>query len=228
MRAGIFTAAHIHRLMATGPTLLTTEPTLFNESALRWIEEKSEEYITGIPTHQPADADTSWNDTHKQNALLYFEMTSGKQTLHLTGASYRFFNYTDLSGCCPDGLLLLENSIVHVTCPLQTTSHLAMQTIDTGKPTLSKSKIKAARQAWLKTNRYAHYVRCQFELMCTAATRCYYVSYDPRPENAWNHMAVIELLADAPLQEDIAERIACASAILKAAIEQTPTAYPLL
>jgi len=137
-----------------------------------------------------------WGSAQRRDALLLFEQITGKQVIHNVGGNYRCYTYKAMGGCSPAGMLVNENAIVVVKRPANSAGHRPLLRIGAKQQPWQKAKIKGERQAWLKAHRYAHYEQCQFELMCTAATKCYYISYDPRCVDPGDRIGIVELLPD--------------------------------
>jgi len=196
-------------------------PAIPGNGEIAWIGELVNECITGQKRESLTDGGKEWAMAYKEEALLFFEQVTGKevQPARLTHTQH-LLPLGEAGRSFPDALLVNENAIVVVKCPVTSEGHSPLLYIKSDGRAWLKSKIKGERQAWLKANMHEHYMQCQFGLMRTGAKKCYYVSYDPRPVAPCDRMATIELLPDEKIQQDIAERISCATALLKNAIEQ--------
>lgn len=230
-RFGKFTASEVHRLMASGSRPMTdaelearpkgerktTVKTMFGDGAITYINEKIAECLTGESKPSVGSVATQWGLDNEVDAVMYFEMITGKKVQHFGVNDYKFFPYLTTGGCSPDGIIQAENANVQVKCP-----YLAANII----PYLL---IKGDRQDWLKTNEYEYYVQCQFEMMCCNTEKCYFVVFagSDRMIEHYHRMVVIELLPDVELQQEIAERVKAASEILFTSIVQLQTPDPI-
>lgn len=229
-RHGLFTASEIAKLLKGGSRPMTEDElrtekdkkgkrkkidTLFGDTAMSYIYDKIAEFVTGESKHAFKSEATDWGLNEETDAIKYFELITGKKVRHFGMAEYKFYPYKTIGGCSPDGMLVDENSCIQVKCPFLSSNHIVYLLA------------KGDNQQWLKKNKPDYYAQCQFEMMCTEVDKCYFVSYDRRAIEHYHRMAVIELLPDIELQNELAERVLQAAVILHEAIEELQTPDPI-
>lgn len=208
-RYGKFTASEISKLLKSG----RGKDELFGDTAKTYINEKIAECLTGESKPSIKSVATDWGLENERDAVLFFEMITGKSVHHYGVGEYKFFTYKNIGGCSPDGIIESENANIQVKCPFLVANMI---------PYLL---IKGDRQQWLKKNEPDYYAQCQFEMMCCGTNKCYFVVYAgaERMIEHFHRMVVIELLPDEELQKELDMRITAAAKILYEAIQELRT-----
>lgn len=200
-RRGQFTASKIHALLGKGKGGED-----FSQGGYTYINEKIAECVTGESQPSAKTAATEWGNEHEKDAVMWFELITGKKVQHFGTEKYTYIPYNDYSGCSPDGIIIGESEIIQVKCPFLASNYI---------PYLIGPKT----QEWLKKYEPEYYSQCQFEMMCNKATKCYFAVYYPATIEHQHRMVIIELLPDEELQTLIHDKIQKAAKVVRNALK---------
>ena len=181
-RLGMFTASSIYRLMqgAKGGGL-------FGKDALKYINEKIAEIITGEAPKQAFSASMDWGNQNEKDAYLWLNRTHPHE--YLGKENFKFFEFSPYAGGSPDGLC--EKSVYEYKCPYNSSNHIEWL--------INKS------QEWVKKEHYEYYVQLQFNMACTVKETGIIASYDPRTVDHQHRMAIVEMERDEDLIKELTE-----------------------
>jgi predicted phage-related endonuclease len=155
IRLGKFTSSEIWKLLCKkGP---------LTQQALTYINEKAAEILTGESKSFDNEA-TVWGHTNEPLAREEFE-----KKLNLKVLPTGFIMRDEFYGGSPDGLID-EDGLIEIKCPFNTSNHIAHCIVKS--------------QAELKDNHPKYYYQIQSNLNVTGRSYAFFVSYDPRLQNA--------------------------------------------
>lgn len=224
-RLGHFTASEVFRLLAGGRRPMTAEElearekgdgrvtvdTLFGEGARTYILEKAAEIITQQPKESPDTYATMWGNAHEKDGVQEFVQRTGIEVEYLGGETPTFFEMGDFAGASPDGLIG-ELGTLEAKCPFNTVNHIEF---------LMGAKLNKGQDAgaWLKDHSPQYYAQVQFQMLCTGRDTCHFISYDPRPIEESQRLAIMTIAADEAFMDELSMRVREAVKELKKYIE---------
>lgn len=181
-RLGMFTASSIHRLMQSSKT-----KDLFGKDAMKYINEKIAEIITGESPKQAFSASLDWGNQNEKDAYLWLNRTHPHE--YLGKENFKFFEFSQYAGGSPDGIC--ENAVYEYKCPYNSSNHIEWL--------VNKS------QDWVKKEHFEYYVQVQFNMVCTNKSKGIICSYDPRTVDHIHRMAIVEMERDEDLIRELTE-----------------------
>lgn len=203
-RLGKITASEMHKLMQSGKGKWD----YFSKTALRYIDDKIAELITGQPVRDLTGIYAiEHGNAHEAEAISYLEHIIGIPVEPFGGQNNKFFHLNQFSGGSPDALT--EFHLCEIKCPYNSSVHVQNLI----------ASFKGESNEWMKENRKEHYIQMQMNMMCTKRDKGLYVSYDPMPIDEDHRMAIIEVQIDNELCVEIEERIFKAAEIISNALE---------
>lgn len=156
IRLGKFTSSEIHRLIFKKGAL--------TDKALKYIQEKAAEIMTGVPNNSFDNAATTWG--HEQEPIAA-KLFSEKTELELTECGFVMLN--EYFGGSPDRLIGVDG-LIEIKCPFNSGNHV--------KHCMLKD------QEDLKAECPEYFYQIQSNLIVTERDYAFFVSYDPRNEKA--------------------------------------------
>ena len=186
-RLGKFSASTFGDCMGNGKAKADN----FTLTGLSLIREKISERLTGQRTEISGKA-LDWGTDHEEEAIKFYEKQTG---LRINEAPFvPLENFEDEAGGSPDGFIEGENGIIEVKCPYISANHIAAL-IEHNIPKKSYAQ---------------YYTQIQFNLMCTEADYCDFISYDPRMIDDKHKMFVLRIPRDEAYITTIKEKLSLA------------------
>ena len=207
-RLGRFTASEIHRLLVSGK-----KGNMFGDGAMTYINEKLAEIVTGEGAANASSMATDWGINMERDAAKWFTAWTGRRIEHYGVNNYAFFEYGNVGGCSPDAICLDESANVQFKCPFNSSNHIAFLL----------ASCRHGASDLLRAKKPEYYAQCQLEMMSCKTEKCYFVSYDPRALNPEYRMAIIELLPDLEMQDEIKTRMEAAFDIIRESLKELKT-----
>lgn len=200
-RLGKFTSSEIWKLMQKG----RAKDSYFGETAQTYIKGRLAEILTQEPVNNlDGLASIEWGNSNEIDAVMDFEKRTGLTVEYYGKGNPQFFPFSEhpeYAGGSPDGFVGADG-VIEVKCPYNSTHHITHMMI--GSPyDLLKEKPD-------------YYGQLQFNMLCAARTKGYFVSYDPRMLKYELRLHVIELPLNESYCEELIERLEEAIKLLKA------------
>jgi predicted phage-related endonuclease len=157
-------------------------------AAMKYVYEKVAELLTNAPHIVTSQAMDWGNEMEAFARTKYTEITKNEVT------QAGFFEYTEMSGGSPDGLVD-EDGIIEIKCPFNPANHI--ETIITNEVPV----------------KYIYQI--QGNLMVTDRKWCDYISYDPRVQEPSLQIFIMRVHRDEEIINEIKERIEEISQLVK-------------
>lgn len=200
-RLGKFTASEIGKLMVKG----RSKDQYFGDGAMTYIESRAAEIFNQEPISDlDGMASIEWGNTHEPEAAALFAFKKEFDLTYYGKNNPKFYAYEPFkqwAGGSPDGELRKGAAVVEFKCPSTATHHIKYWRLKQGKD--------------LKDEKPLYYGQIQFNMMCTGLHNGYFVSYDPRPQEEFVKMKVLEVPYDTAYCEELHERIGKAVDVLR-------------
>jgi YqaJ-like viral recombinase domain len=201
-RIGKFTASSIAKLMVPG---IKKSGSYFSDGAMTYIESRAAEIFNQV---QVSDLEgmysIEWGNQHEPDAAAEFSERTGGDFEYYGKFEPKFFPYKPYgiwAGGSPDGTMPIKEATVEIKCPSTATNHIKNWRLKIGSD--------------LKKLNPLYYGQIQFNMMCTGLHNGIFVSYDPRPQEKFVRMKILEVPYDKFYCEELHERIGEAIKILR-------------
>lgn len=206
-RLGKFTASNIGKLLVSGKT----KGEIFGDGAETLINQVISEILTGVPFGDDDYKEIKaleWGKAHELEAVEMLQQRLGVEVEYFGVLNPVFIPYNKVSGGSPDGKVASINYGVELKCPINKSKHVAAlrATIEYGTEPAN---------AWLKKHNKDYYAQVQFNMMCGKFDGFYFGSYDPRPLDPRNKIAVLTIAPDLTMHKDIHGRLELAKDIVR-------------
>lgn len=192
-RLGKFTASEIGKLMKKG----RSKDQYFGDGAITYIESRVAEIFTQEPVSNLEGLHSiEWGNTHEPMAAVEFSERMGGDLDYYGKSTPKFFAYepfADRAGGSPDGIMPIKQAVVEFKCPSTATTHIKYWRMKTAADLLAENDI--------------YYAQIQFNMMCIGYDLGYFASYDPRVQDNYVKLKILEIPRDKAYCQELHDRI---------------------
>lgn len=194
-RLGKFTSSEIWKLMGNG----RVKGNPFSQTAMTYIKTKAAELITGERTPDVNSNAIEYGRSMESEAFEVFNrLLPDLGAVHYGISVPKFYEYGDFAGGSPDGETGLDEAVIEIKCPYNSTNHIVHLLLNDGND--------------LKAECEDYYWQVQANMLFTGRHKAYFISYDPRVVKFEHRIKVLEVYADE--HDKIKERIDLAAGVL--------------
>lgn len=195
-RLGKFTASEIGKLLTSSKK----KDEIFGSTAISYIHKKFHERISGEQKELGALPSLEWGKSLENEAILHYEMMTGRKVQSFGGENPQFFEFNEYSGGSPDGFA--DNDIlIEIKCPYN------------GETFVDYMQFKDPADLYYYNKEY--YTQLQFNMICCNKDVAHWVAYDPRIKNPNKRMVILEVEKDDAFCDGLLNRLSLAIDYLK-------------
>ncbi len=196
-RCGKITGSEVWKLFKNGKY---GDP--FTQTGYTYLFQKVAEILTGLCQELPDVRAIEWGKYHEYAASEILKQM-GYDFEFMGGSNRAFFHYDKASGSSPDGLA--KKAVVEIKCPYKIENHV--------------KNVLGARSDYpvdfLQEERFEYFIQIYFNMLCTRKEEGLFVSYDPRPVNPKNRIAIIEVKLHSDIAEHLVNKVKLAEEFIK-------------